>query len=116
MVGTTICYRCYKKGKKGCNNKQIDDKVLYQEFIGIFNAMIENKDYFMQKWKEHLKNDNILVRYRAKQFIGIFKNAKPIKEFDEYLFFRIVEKIIVLDGEKIIVSLLDRTEVEVVIE
>ncbi|WP_261783617.1 hypothetical protein [Clostridium botulinum] len=78
--------------------------------------MIENKDYFMEKWKEHLKSDNVLVRYKAKQFIGILKNAKLIKEFDEDLFFRIVEKMTVFDREKIIVSLLDGTEIEVVIE
>lgn len=111
------CNRRYiKKGKKGCNNKHIDDKVLYQAFVDTFNAMIENKDYFMEKWKEHLKSDNVLVRYKAKQFIGILKNAKLIKEFDEDLFFKIVEKMKVFDGEKIIVSLLDGTEIEVVIE
>ena len=32
------------------------------------------------------------------------------------LFFRIIEKVMVFEGEKIIVSLLDGTEVEVVIE
>ncbi len=78
--------------------------------------MIENKDYFMQKWKKHLKNDNVLIKYKAKQFIGILKNAKSIKEFDEDLFFRIVEKMTVFDGEKIIVSLLDGTEIEVGLE
>lgn len=115
-----IVWRCNKryiaKGKKGCNNKHIDDKVLYQAFVDTFNAMIENKDYFMEKWKEHLKSDNVLVRYKAKQFIDILKNTKPIKEFDQDLFFRIVEKMTVFDGEKIIVSLLDGTEIEVVIE
>ncbi|MPN20584.1 hypothetical protein SDC9_167963 [bioreactor metagenome] len=32
------------------------------------------------------------------------------------LFFRIIEKMIVYDNKKIIVTLLDRTEIEVVIE
>ncbi|ADF99797.1 recombinase [Clostridium botulinum F str. 230613] len=41
--------------------------------------MIENKDYFMEKWKEHLKSDNVLVRYKAKQFIGILKKCKADK-------------------------------------
>ncbi|WP_317817678.1 hypothetical protein [Clostridium tetani] len=78
--------------------------------------MIENKDYFMEKWKEHLKSENILVRYKTKQFVGILKNVKPIKKFDVDLFFRIIEKMTVFDGEKIIVSLLDGTEIEVIIE
>ncbi|WP_307356141.1 recombinase zinc beta ribbon domain-containing protein [Hathewaya limosa] len=79
-----IVWRCNKryieKGKKGCDNKHIDDKVLYQAFI------------------------------------DILKNVKPIKEFDVDLFFMIVEKMTVFDGEKIIVTLLDGTEIEIVIE
>lgn len=43
-------------------------------------------------------------------------NAEPIKEFNMDLYFRIIEKMIVFDGDKIIVTLLDVTEIEVVIE
>ncbi|WP_278320240.1 zinc ribbon domain-containing protein [Inediibacterium massiliense] len=68
-----MCNKRYAvKGKKGCNNKHVYDKVLYQAFINAFNAMIENKDYFMEKWKKNLESDNVLVRYKAKQFIKIF--------------------------------------------
>lgn len=113
-------WRCNKKyvmkGEKGCENKHIDDRVLYQAFINTFNAMIENKNYFMEKWKEHLKSDNLLQRYKAKQFMRIIENAGPIDEFDMDLFFRIIEKMTVFEGEKIIVTLLDGTEIEVVIE
>ncbi|WP_242960761.1 zinc ribbon domain-containing protein [Clostridium peptidivorans] len=43
-----ICNKRYVvKGEKGCQNRHIDDKVLYQTFINIFNAIIENKDYFI---------------------------------------------------------------------
>jgi hypothetical protein len=38
------------------------------------------------------------------------------ERFEIDLFFSITEKMTVLEGEKIIVSLLDKTEVEVVIE
>ncbi len=44
-----MCSNRYKiKGEKGCLNKYIDDRVLYQTFINTFNAIIENKDYFME--------------------------------------------------------------------
>ncbi len=115
-----IIWRCNKKytvkGEKSCENKHIDDRVLYQAFINTFNAMIENKNYFMEKWKEHLKSDNLLQRYKAKQFMRIIENAEQIEEFDMDLFFRIIEKMTVFEGEKIIVTLLDGTEIEVVIE
>jgi hypothetical protein len=114
-----VIWRCNKKykvkGRKGCNNKHIDDKVLYQTFIKTFNTIIENKDYFMEKWKEGLKSDNLLKRYKSKQFMKIIENAEPIEEFDMNLFFRIIEKMIVFEWKKIIVSLLDGTEVEIVI-
>lgn len=59
-----VIWRCNKKytvkGEKSCENKHIDDRVLYQAFINTFNAIIENKNYFMEKWKEHLKSNNLL--------------------------------------------------------
>ncbi|AYF55251.1 resolvase [Clostridium novyi] len=112
-----MCSNRYKvKGEKGCLNKHVDDKVLYQTFINIFNAIIENKDYFIEKWKDGLKSENVLVIYRSKQFIKIIEKAKPIKEFDVNLFLKVIEKMTVFEGEKIIVSLLDGTEIEAVIE
>lgn len=78
--------------------------------------MIENKDFFMEKWKGNLKSENALVRYKSKQLIGILKNAEPIQDFNIDLFYSIIEKMTVFEGEKIIVTLLDGTELEVVIE
>jgi hypothetical protein len=112
-----ICSKKYAvKGEKGCESKHINDIALYQAFISTFNAMIENKDYFIEKWKEHLKSENALIRYKAKQFIKIIEETEPIKEFDMDLFFRLVEKMIGFECKKIIVSFLDGTEIEVVIE
>ncbi|SHE89998.1 recombinase family protein [Caloramator proteoclasticus] len=115
-----VVWRCNKKyevkGKKSCENKHIDDKVLYHAFVNTFNAMVENKDYFIEKWNEELISENVLVRYRAKQFIEILKDAEKAEAFDIDMYFRIIEKMTVFDGEKIIVSLLDGTEIEVVIE
>jgi len=92
------------------------DNVLYQAFINTFNALVENKDYFMEKWQQKKSREDFLQRYKAQQFMKILKNAEPIKEFDMDLFFTITEKMTVYQGEKIIVILLDGTEVEVVIE
>lgn len=39
------------KGKKGCDSKHIDDAALYQVFVAAFNALVENKEYFIEKWK-----------------------------------------------------------------
>lgn len=92
------------------------DRVLYRVFVEAFNAMVQNKNYFMEKRKQHLKRDNLLKRYKAKQFIEILENAELMEKFNMDLFFKIVEKMTVFDREKIIVSLLDGTEVECEIE
>lgn len=110
-----IC-RCNKKyvakGGKGCENKHIDDRVLYQAFINTFNAMIENNDYFMEKWRKGLKSDNLILRYKAKQFAEITNNVEPIVSFDMDLYFRIVEKMSVYEEQKIIVTMQVVTEIE----
>ncbi|MEN6621041.1 MAG: recombinase [Smithella sp.] len=77
--------------------------------VNVFNAMVENKDYFIDKWQA--VDGNELVRYKAKQFIGILADAESINEFDENLYFALVEKVTVYDG-RIVVSLLDGTNVE----
>ena len=40
----------------------------------------------MEKFKDGLKCENILVRYKLKQFIKVIENTEIIKEFDVDLF------------------------------
>ena len=111
-----IIWRCNgkypAKGEKGCENKHIDDEVLYQAFVNVFNVMVENKNYFMEKWQERLESDNLLVRYKAKQFMEILAETGVIAEFDVDLYFALVERITMHNGGRLIISLLDGTEVE----
>lgn len=110
-----IIWRCNKKyavkGKKLCDNGHIYDDVLYRAFVSVYNAVIENKDYFMAKWQEMLKDEDVLKRVTAKRLIEEFKKAKLIEAFDEELYLKVVEKFVVKDGE-VIVTLLDGSEVE----
>lgn len=76
--------------------------------------MVEQKDYFIEKWR--VADGNELVRYKAKQFIKILAGAKAISGFDVNLYFDLVEKITVYDGGRLVVSLLDGTEIECVNE
>jgi len=111
-----IIWRCNEKyavkDEKGGDSKHIDDGVLYQAFVGAFNAMVENKEYFLDNLQGRLEDDNLLKRYKAKQFIGIIMEAEVLFEFDVDLYFALVEKIIVFDGGRVVVSLLDGTVVE----
>jgi hypothetical protein len=100
------------KGKKGCNNKHIDDRLLYQAFVEVYNVLVENKEYFMGKWQERIRSGNALERYKARQFIGIIADAGKINEFDIDLYCAFVEKTTVMGRRNLIVSLLDGTDVE----
>ena len=111
-----LIWRCngryVEKGKKGCDSRHIDDGVLYQAFVDVFNAIVENKEYFIQKWQGMLENGNALVLYKVKRFIDIVSSRQKIDEFDIDLYFAVVEKITVVGREQVIVSLLDGTEIE----
>ncbi len=115
-----IVWRCngkyIKKGRKGCDSRHIDDGLLYKAFVDVFNTLVENREHFMEKWGERLANGNVLARYKAMQFIGIIADAESINEFDIGLYCAFVEKITVYDGGKVIISLMDGTDVECLLE
>ena len=115
-----IIWRCngkyLTKGEKGCESRHIDDEVLYQAFVDVFNTIVENNAYFLGKWKELRGSDNPLQRYKAKQFSKIITEEGRISEFDVDLYFALTEKITVFSEGKLVVSLLDGTEVECLIE
>ncbi len=110
------CNKKYKiKGEKSCENKHIDDRTLYQAFINVTNAILENKDHFINKWRQQ-DSEDLLKKYKTEQFIQLFKEATTLTEFDIDLYFKLIKKMTVFKGEKIIVTLLDDTEVECEIE
>ena len=115
-----IIWRCngkyVVKGEKGCESRHIDDEVLYQAFVDVFNAMIENRDYFMEKCRDRLVSGNVLVRYKSKQLLETISGAERVTEFDVDLYFSMVEKVAVYEGGRLIVNLFDGTEVECAME
>lgn len=69
----------------------------------------------MGKWEELSYGQDILKRVIAKRFIARFKTAKATDQFDVDIYFKLTEKITFFDG-KLVVSLLDGSEVECEIE
>ena len=61
------------------------------------------------------ESNNLLQRYKAKQFAKIIAETGRIKEFEVELYFALAEKAVVHDGGRLIVPLLDGTEVECLI-
>ena len=100
------------EGRKGLRKQAYRRWGFGPSIINTFNALIENKDYFLDKWKQHLQSDNPLQKYKAAQFLKIVADAEPIQKFDINLYFTLVEKMTVFKGNQIIVSLLDGTQIE----
>ena len=102
-----------RKGEVRCGNKHVDEGVLFKAFVSSFNALVENKEHFIEKWKAEYGDE--LKRYKAKEFIEIIGNGEGLEQFDVDLYFRIVEKMMVFGNEKLSVNFLDGTAVECVI-
>ncbi|MHC1747347.1 MAG: recombinase family protein [Cellulosilyticaceae bacterium] len=101
FCGRIICAKCnhaygrktwmsteekYKKITWVCNNKcggkHIDDKVLKEVAVTSFNTILDNKDYFLQKWQQQLEQGDLLKQYRLKELMGIVDNGQKLEEFD----------------------------------
>lgn len=69
----------------------IDDRTLYEAFINVFNAMLEHKEHFINKWRQQ-GGDDLLQKYKTEQFIELFRAALPLSKFDIDLYFKLIEK------------------------
>jgi site-specific DNA recombinase len=79
--------------------------------VNVFNSLVENKGYLLDKWQELRESDNSLRRYKAKQFTKIITEAERINEFEIDLYFTLTEKVVVYDDGRLMVTLPDDTEV-----
>ncbi|KNY28873.1 hypothetical protein [Pseudobacteroides cellulosolvens] len=61
---------------------------------------------------EQINSENVFIRVTAKRFIEVFKTTGAITGFDLGLYFKLVEKITVYNHSKLIISLLDGSEIE----
>ena len=108
------CSNRYKtKGVKGCESKHIDEEVLKKVFVNMFNILVENKKYFLEKWQMEMEDVNVLKKYRLNSFMRILKPVTKIDAFDDSLCLKILEQIKVIDDtQKIVITLLDGVSME----
>ena len=116
-----MCNNRYSvKGEKGCSSKHIDDIVLRKVFVKAFNCFINNKENFNKGWQEKLNdlNTNALLKYRIELFREMANNCEAITTEDINVDFvsKVLDKIVVVDEEKIVVVFLDGNMVEVKVE
>ena len=112
-----ICSNKYvRKGVKGCGSGHIDDAVLKEVFVTCFNTLLENKQHFLEKWQQELEQGDELKRYRLRDFIDILEETDRVDTFEENLFFRLIENLMIQNKKKIIIKLLEGTEIACEVE
>lgn len=104
--------RYRRKGVIGCDNHHVDDEVITIPFINSYNELVDNKGSLKAKWEKHLQDEDLLVKFRAKQFIGHFETAKNMNEFEPEMMFKLLDHITFYPSGKIEYKFFDGTVVE----
>ncbi len=104
-----MCSNRYKeKGVKGCESKHVEEEVLQKAFVEVFNILIDNKQYFLDKWQQDLVEADELKTYRLKEFKEILEQADKLQQINEDLCMQMLESIKVVNAkEEFVIVLLD---------
>lgn len=107
-----VCSNRYKeKGVKGCESKHIDEEVLQNAFVAVFNTLVDNKQHFLEKCAAELEDTDKLKGYRLKVFADILQQEEKQTQFSEELCLQVLGEIEVLKGNgQMIITLLDSSK------
>lgn len=112
-AGYGKCSERYKiKGVMGCSNRHVDESTLEKAFVMAWNAVVENKADFLEKWKEEAKSEDLLLAYRAQDFTRIIGDAQPIEKMETDFMLRVLDHIKVYESGTLVVVFMERTEIE----
>lgn len=107
------CSERYKvKGVLGCGNRHVDESTLEKAFVMAWNAILENKEYFWQKWEAQKESENQLETFRGMDFQNVTKEEKPIQKMETDYMLRVLDCIKVFEDGTLMVVFLDGTEIE----
>ena len=107
------CSERYKvKGVMGCANRHVEEETLIKAYLMAWNALVENREDFMEQWTEQLQSENLLESYRAEKFIEYTDGAKPLTEMDTDFMLKTLDHIKVFEDGTLLVVFLDGTEIE----
>ena len=107
------CSERYKvKGVMGCANRHVEEETLIKAYLMAWNALVENREDFMEQWTEQLQSENLLEGYRAEKFIEYTDGAEPLTEMDTDFMLKTLDHIKVFEDGTLLVMFLDGTEIE----
>lgn len=106
------CSERYKVGDMGRSNRHVDEETLIKAYLMAWNALVENRETFMERWKEQMQSENLLEVYRAEKFIEYTDGAELLKEMDTDFMLKKLDHIKVFEDGTLLVVFLDGTEIE----
>lgn len=107
------CSERYKvKGVMGCANRHVEEETLIKAYLMAWNALVENREDFMEQWTEQLQSENLLEGYRAEKFIEYTDGAEPLTDVDTDFMLKTLDHIKVFEDGTLLVVFLDGTEIE----
>ena len=77
-----------------------------------WNALVENREAFMERWKEQMQSENLLEGYRAEKFIEYTDGVQLLTEMDTDFMLKTLDYIKVFENGTLLVVFLDGTEIE----
>ncbi|WP_330652511.1 zinc ribbon domain-containing protein [[Clostridium] scindens] len=95
-----------------CGNRHIYEETLIEIYLMAWNRLLECREMLMPEWERKMPGEDLLAKFRAKDFMEITKDAQPIKELDIDLMIRTVDYIKVYKNGAVMTVFLDGTEIE----
>lgn len=107
------CSERYKvKGVMGCANRHVEESTLEKAFVMAWNGILENEEYFLRKWEEQEKSEDLLEVYRAKDFRELVNWGESLNEIELELMLKVLDYIKIYENSVLLVKFLEGTEVE----
>ena len=88
------CSERYKvKSVMGCANRHIDEDTLVEVYLMAWNQLLECMEMLVPEWVKKMQEDDLLVKFRAMDFMEVTEDAQPLQELDVDLMLRTVDYI-----------------------
>lgn len=107
------CSERYRvKGVQGCDNRHVEEETLIKAYLMAWNALVENRESFLEQWKRQMQGEDLLAGYRVEKFVEYTEDVKPLKEMDTDFMLKTLDHIKVFEDGTLLVIFLDGSEIE----
>lgn len=100
------------KGVQGCDNRHVEEETLVKAYLMAWNALVENRESFLEQWKQQIQGENLLAGYQAEKFVEYTKDAEPLKKMNTDFMLKTLDHIKVFEDGTLLVVFLDGSEIE----